>query len=71
MPGDQEGTHIKGRIQSNVRFGPVSDIKVCNHNGRYSIEVKVQSLLKDQIAYWIRIVNGSDKFVREAMSIQE
>ena len=27
MPGDQEGTRIKGWIQSNVRFGPVSDIK--------------------------------------------
>ena len=38
MPRDQEGTRIKGWIQSNVRFGPVSDIKVCNHYGRYSID---------------------------------
>ena len=27
---DQARTRIKGWIQSNVRFGPVSDIKVCN-----------------------------------------
>ena len=71
MPRDQEGTRIKGWIQSNVRFGPVSDMKVCNHNGRYSIEVQVQSLFQDQTVSWIRTVNGIDKIVREAMPIQE
>ena len=54
-----------------LRFGPVSDIKVCNKYGRYSIEVQVQSLFKDQTESWIRIVNSVDKFVREAMPIQE
>ena len=71
MPRDQEGTRFKGRIQSNVRFGPVSDITVCNHNGKYSIEVPVQSLFQDQTVSWIRKVSGVDKFVREAMPIQE
>ena len=46
-------------------------LKVCNKYGRYRIEVQVQSLLKDQTEFWIRIVNGIDKFVREAMPIQE
>ena len=71
MPRDQEGTRIKEWIQSNVRFGPVTDIKVCNHYGRYSIEVQVQSLFQDQTVSWIRIVNGIDTFVREVMPIQE
>ena len=71
LPRDQEGTHIKGWIQSNVRFGPVSDIKECNQYGRYSIEVQVQSLFQDQTVSWIRFVNGIVKFVREAMPIQE
>ena len=62
---------VKGWIQSNVRFGPVSGIKVCNHNGRYSTEVQVQSWFQDQTESWIRIVKGTDKFVRKAMSIQE
>ena len=52
MPRDQEGTRIKG--------GPVSDLKVGNHYGRYSIEVQVQSLFQDQTEVWIRIVNGID-----------
>ena len=52
-------------IQSNVRFGPVSDIKVCNQYGRYSTEVQVQSLFQDQTVSGIGIVNCIDKFVRE------
>ena len=71
MPRDQEGTRIKGRIQSNVRFGRVSDTKVCNHSGEHSVEVQVQSLFQEQTVSWIRIVNGFDKFVREAIPIQE
>ena len=68
---NQKGTKIKGWIQSNVRFGPVSDIKVCNKHRTYSIEVQVQSLFQDQTESWFRVVNGLDKFVREAMPIQE
>ena len=35
----KKGLVKKGRIQSNVRFGLVSDLKVCNKHGRYSVEV--------------------------------
>ena len=69
MSRDQEGTRIKGWIQSNVRFVTVSDIEVCNHNGRYSIEVQVQSLFKEQTEFWIHMVNKGDKFAMEAMPI--
>ena len=31
LPRDQKGIRIKGWIQSNLRFGPVSDIKVCKN----------------------------------------
>ena len=66
MPRDQEGTRIQRWSQNNLRFGPVSDMKVCNHYGKYSIEVQVQSLFQDQTVTWIRIVNVIDKFVRES-----
>ena len=48
LPRDQEGTRKKGWIESNVRFGPVYNIKDCNKYGRYSNEVQIQSLFKDQ-----------------------
>ena len=68
---DQKGTKAKRWIQNNVRFGPVSDINICNHKRRYSIEVQVQFLFKDQFESWIGIVNDIDKFVREVMPIEE
>ena len=71
MPRDQKGIRINVWIQSNKRFGPVSDRKVCNHNGGYSIDVQVQSVFQDQTVSWIRIVNGIGKFVKEAMPIQQ
>ena len=46
-------------------------MKVCKTIGRYSVEVKVPSLFEDQTTSWIRIVNGVEKYVREAMPIQE
>ena len=55
---------MKGWTQINVRFGPVSDIKVCNKHGRYSIEV--QSLFRDQTESWIRIVNGIEKLCQRS-----
>ena len=45
--------------------------KVRNHCGRYSLEVQVQPLFQDQTVSWIGIVNGIDKFDREAMQEQE
>ena len=41
-------------------------MNVCKTHGRYSVEVKVPSLVEDQTTSWIRIVNGVDKFVGEA-----
>ena len=47
------------------------DITVCKTHGRYSVEVEFPSLFEDQTTSWIRIVNGVEKYVREAMPIQE
>ena len=71
LPRDQEGTRIKGWFQSSARFGPVLYMKDCKTIGSYSVEVKVSSLFEDQTTSWIRIVSGVEKYVREAMPIQE
>ena len=70
LPRDEKENCAKGWIESDARLGLVSDIKVCKTHGRYSVEV-VPSLFEDQTTSWIRIVNGVEKYVREAMPIQE
>ena len=71
LPRDEKETCAKGRIESDARFGPVSDMKDCKTHGRYSFEVEVPSLFEDQTTSRISIVNGVEKYVREAMLIQE
>ena len=71
LPRDEERTCVKWWIQSNAKFGPVSDIKVCKSIGRYGIEVEVSLLFEDHTISWIRIANGVEKYVREAMPVHE
>ena len=71
LPRGEKENCAKGWIESNARFGPVSDTKVCKTHGRYSVEVQVPSSFEDQTTSWIRIVNGVEKYVREAMPIEE
>ena len=48
LPRDQKRTRVKGWIQNNVRFGPVSDPKVSNKYGRYTV-------LQFKFNLWLKI----------------
>ena len=71
LPRDEKENCAKGWIESDARFGPVSYIKVCKTHERYSVEIKVPSFFEDQTTSWIRILSGVEKYVREALPIQE
>ena len=47
------------------------DIGVCRHEDRYSVEVLVESLFRDETASWVSIVSGIEKYVTEAMLTKE
>ena len=49
----------------NTKIGPVLDVKVCYHQGRYSVEIMIESLFRDRTVSWVRIVNGINKYVTE------
>ena len=68
---DEEENCAKGWIRSNERFGPVLEVKVCKTKGGHSVQVKVPPLFEEQTTSWIKIVSGVEKYVREAMPIQE
>ena len=68
---DQEENCAKGWIRSNERFGPVLEVKVWKTVGGFCVEVKVPSPFEDQTTSWIKVVSGVEKYVREAMPIQE
>ena len=56
---------MRGSIRGNTKIGPVLDVKVRYHQGRYGVEIMIESSLRDRTVSWVRIVNGINKIVTE------
>ena len=60
-----ESSHVKRWIPGNTKFRSVLDVTVCYHQGRYGVEIMIESLLCDRTASWFCILNGINKYVTE------
>ena len=58
-------SRVRGWILGNTKIGPVLDVQVCFRQGRYGLEVMIESLFPDRTVPWVRFVNGIDKYVTE------
>ena len=65
LPRSAEASRVRGWILGNTQMGPVLDVKVCLHQGRYGIEVVIESLFRDRTVSSVRIVNGINTHVTE------
>ena len=65
QPRNLTASRPRGWIRSNTKIGPVLDVKIHPHEGRYCIDVMIESLFRDQTSSWVRIVNGINKYVTE------
>ena len=55
----------RGCIRGNTKIGSVLDVKVWYHQGRYGVEIMIESFFRDRTISWVRIVNGLIKFGTE------
>ena len=53
LPRRDTSSQVKGWIRGNTKIGPVLDVAVSHHQGRYGV-----SLFGDGTRSWVRIVNG-------------
>ena len=65
LPRDDELSKAKGWIRGNTKIGPVLEVTVSNHQGRYGTEIRINSLLIDGSQSWVMICNGLTKYVME------
>ena len=56
---------MKGWIRGNTKIGPALEVAVTHHQGRYGIEIMIQSLLGGGTCARVMIVNGINKYVTE------
>ena len=56
---------MRGWIRGNTKIGPVLDVKVYFHQGRYCVDIVIESFFRNRTFSWVRIVNGINKYVTE------
>ena len=52
-------------LSENTKIGPVLDVAVSYHQGRYGVEIMINSLFSDGTRPWVKIVNGINKYETE------
>ena len=57
VPRDNEASRVKGWIRGNTKIGPALEVAVSRHQGRYGIEIMINSLSGDGTCSWVMIVN--------------
>ena len=60
---DDPASEAKGWIQGNMRIGPVLEVTTSFQHFKYGIEIRIWSVGQDNSQSWVRISNGTNKYV--------
>ena len=52
-----------GWIRRNTKIGPVLEVTTCCLQGKYGVEIRIESMNKDNSHSWVRISHGLNKLV--------
>ena len=61
LPRDDKPTDPKGWIQGNTKIGPVLEVTTCYLQGKHGVEIRIESVNKDNSHSWVRISHGLNK----------
>ena len=64
---DDPTSQAKGWIQADMRIGPVSEVTTSFQNFKYGIEIRIWSVNQDNSQSWVRISDGTVKYVIDAI----
>ena len=65
LPRDEKSTDSKGWIQGNTKIGPVLEVTTSYLQGKYGVEIRIESVNKDNSHSWVRISHGLNKLVTD------
>ena len=55
---DDAASKVKEWIRGDTKIGPALEVTVSHHQGRYGIEIMIESLFGDGTCSWVMIVSG-------------
>ena len=64
LPRDEETSEPKGWIRANTKIGPVLEVATCCLQGKNGVEIRINSVNKDNSHSWVRISHGLNKLVK-------
>ena len=65
LPRDANSSEPKGWFRGNTEIGPVLEVTTCNLQGKYGVEIRIESMNKDHSHSWVRISHGLNKLVTD------
>ena len=65
LPRDDKSTDPKGWIQGNTKIGPVMEVTTSYLQGKYGVEIRIESVNKDNSHSWVGISHGLNKLVTD------
>ena len=67
LPRDDQASQPKGWIQGNMRIGLVLEVATSFQHFKYGIEIRIESVNKDNSQSWVRISYGTIKCVVDSI----
>ena len=65
LPRDEKSTDPNGWIRGNTKIGPVLEVTTSYLQVKYGVEIRVESVNKDNSHSWVRISHGLNKLVTD------
>ena len=62
---DGKSSDPKGWIRRNTKIGPVLEVTTSDLQGKYGVEIRIDSVNKDNSHSWVRISHGFNKLVTD------
>ena len=65
LPRNEKSTDPKGWIRGNTNIGPVLEVTTSHLQGKYGVEIRIESVNNDNSHSWVRISHGLNKLVTD------
>ena len=63
LPRDDKSTDPKGWIRGNTKIGPVLEVTTSYLQGKHGVEIRIESMNKDNSHSWVSISHGLNELV--------
>ena len=71
LPRDEKSSDPKRWIRGNTKIGPVLEVTTSYLQGKYWVEIRIESVNKDNSQSWVRISHGLNKLVTDLSNKKE